>query len=244
MNTPRDILNNLLQKGFEFFGRYYSFYDAVVVDNNDPDKLMRVQFNCQELEINNEFWAHPIGVINGNNSGVVSPPPIGSNIQIMFKYGLPRNPYYIFGRPLLNKTIDEASGNYPNVHIFKSPSGLIIKLDDKEDNISIMNATGKTIDITKEGISLGNLDRSSSPIVLGDKNLDALTKTHTILSNLNTSLINFSQQQSVAASSNPATAGLVAGFTQLSIELTNEIVNLTELITTINQTNSTQNTTE
>lgn len=87
------------------------------------------------------------------------------------------------------------------------------------DNILIKNKDQRIVHVTDNGISLGSLDESAEPGVLGEKNnklhQDTLTQIDTIL----THLVTYCKTQETAAKSLPFLLPLVSGYTVLGESL-------------------------
>lgn len=194
INKLKKILVNF---GLEWFNVYYSRYKAEVVDNEDPDFRGRLKIKVPQIFGDNipEYWALPVGMFSGNNIGLFAIPAVGDSIWVSFENGNPRYPIWEYGWFKENEVPEEAKvdGNKPSSIVLKSKSGHIIELNDKDNlvritdsnsNIIEMNETG--VSIVSDKISLGSLDGSAEPAVLGDTAHDLLVEFMTDIGNLTT----------------------------------------------------------
>lgn len=151
------FFQNLLLHGLEHFNKYYSTYRGSVIDNQDPKGLGRVRINCPTIygTENPDIWVFPYGVISGNKSGVYWIPPIGAPIYITCENGDPRKPLWSYGWFLQNQTIDGAA---PGVHIFQTPYGHRIEMNDNTKQIDILHPAGFHVKLYEDGIFIGNGD--------------------------------------------------------------------------------------
>lgn len=138
---------------------YHSFYRAYVIDNNDPQKLGRVQIQIP-AQGSKAIWAYP-GLFSGMGfqTGAFILPPIGSVVFVAFEYSDEHRPIYFGGVP--TRYADGKTQNYgPFINggkdrlvndndipleyngtqqiIYKSPQGNIIYIDDDDTKNSII----------------------------------------------------------------------------------------------------------
>ena len=77
---------------------YVGFYNAVVVDNEDPKKLGRVRFRIPGLIEPAGAFAFPLGIGGGaSQRGFYDPPDKGADIGVLFMQGDLEQPYYLGG---------------------------------------------------------------------------------------------------------------------------------------------------
>ena len=153
------FFEKLLLYGLEHFNKYYGSYRASIVDNNDPDNLGRVKIKCIPLYGTNnpDIWVFPRGSVSGNASGIYWIPPNGSSIYITCEHGNPRFPLWEYGWWLTGKTIQ---GAVPGVHIFQTPYGHRIELNDNDKFIDIKHPSGFHVKLVETGIYIGKDDKN------------------------------------------------------------------------------------
>lgn len=87
--------------------RFNGLYRAEVVNNNDPQRLCRLQVRVfslyQEMEKADLPWAAPCFAMGGSaNSGAVFLPPVASTVWVAFEEGNPNIPVWLgayYGKP-------------------------------------------------------------------------------------------------------------------------------------------------
>lgn len=94
-----EILDNLLNHGMEYYGRFYSNYRGIVVNNQDPEKQGRILAKVPELTGNETLgtWAWPKGMPAGPQFGIFHPPDEGAAVWIEFEHGDTEAPIYSGG---------------------------------------------------------------------------------------------------------------------------------------------------
>lgn len=143
------FIESLRLYGLEYFGLYYSFYWAECTDNDDPENLNRIKFNCHELNLAPDYWALPaLGVANGH--GFRSLPSIGDPVLIKFKNGNARQAIWAKGQTMIDGQIQEASN--PNKHVFKTKDGVLVIADDDSKSYSIKTPDGLALNL-KDGVA-------------------------------------------------------------------------------------------
>jgi hypothetical protein len=181
-----EMLAHLLrEKGIESFGRFYAPVQGIVADRKDPEKRGRIQVKIPVLFGNQEYniWAIPKGMFAGTDTGFFVVPEIGDTVWITFQAGDIRFPIWEHGywensAEAVQDLYDE--DGEPTKVVLKTHGGQSITLDDKNSLISIKDKDGNEIQINHNGISvvtdkkisLGKLDGSAEPGVLGDKLVD------------------------------------------------------------------------
>ena len=167
LNKNADIKN--AENDFD----YNSFYRAYVVNNNDPEKLGRVQIEIP-AKGSGLMWAYP-GLFAGLGfqTGAFILPPINSIVFVTFEYSDEHRPIYFGGIPTkysagktqvygpdinhgLSRTVNDRDIplEYTGTQqiIYKSPTGNIIYIDDSdvENFITIKNIDGQQFKLAKE----------------------------------------------------------------------------------------------
>lgn len=148
-----DFFTRLKTYGLEYFGLYYSFYWAECVDNNDPENLNRIKFNCHELNLAPDYWALPsMGVSKGHGLRII--PSEGDQVLIRFKNGNPRQAIWGYGQTILQGQIQEADS--PNKYVFKTPQGILMMFDDDSKTYTIKTPDGLCIKLDNGIASIGS----------------------------------------------------------------------------------------
>jgi hypothetical protein len=135
--------NRFLTRGLEYFGRYYSFYDGVCVDNKDPDEQGKIRVLVPQVGGNKPLgrWAWPRPPWGGRNSGFLVVPDINDPVEVVFRNGDPSYPKYSGGSWPNVKGNDNftPTGAYvdgePLVRIFRTKSGHELSFSDDPDNL-------------------------------------------------------------------------------------------------------------
>ncbi len=180
--------------------RCYGKYRGIVVNNQDPQNLGRIQATVPEVlgEVISG-WADPCAPYTGIQAGLFAIPPVGAGVWIEFEAGDPSRPIWVGGwwgaaDVPLKSTGDPAT---PTTKILRSDLGLIVALDDVAQTVSISDAAGLnqvivsvvTATVTLKGsarvVLEGQLIQEGSqnaarPAVLGDQLLSYLGQLVTI----------------------------------------------------------------
>ena len=189
--------NILIRRGLEWFGRYYSIYRAEVVDNEDPKFLGRLKVKVPQIygEDVPDYWAWSRGMFAGNQIGLFAIPTPGDAVWVSFENGDPRFPIWEYGWYKDGDVPDDAKvdGNKPKSIILQSKTKHRIELDDKNELIRVTDSHGNIIELNETGISivtekisLGTLDGSEEPAVLGDTLMELINEFRDDIGNLGT----------------------------------------------------------
>lgn len=131
----KEILEAILYRGLEAFGRYYSIYRGYVVDNVDDQNQFRLKVKVPVIKGNKPLqnYAYPFGIYFGKGYGIKAIPNQGDLVWIQFEMGDISRPIWSYGHPLLKELPDELKGNLVG---FKSPFGnyIIFSKDDIKIN--------------------------------------------------------------------------------------------------------------
>lgn len=174
-----EFKNVLKTFGIEYFKRYYSTYRGFVVDNKDPENLMRVKLRCPAVFGSETFddWVYPKGVICGNNFGFYAVPSVGDLIWVSFEMGDPAKPIWEYGH--WNQKA-KTPGTDIQTYIFQTPNKQKLEFDDKKGVVRVTNKDGFTIEMSKDGFQLkaGDVDMKT----LMDSLFTAFSNTKTATS--------------------------------------------------------------
>ncbi|UCD17293.1 MAG: type VI secretion system tip protein VgrG [Candidatus Zixiibacteriota bacterium] len=116
---------------------------AVVVDNNDPDKLGRIKVKFPWLG-DETIWIRVLSPHAGNGHGWICTPEIDDEVLVGFEHGNPNYPIAIgslYNKD--NKPSDESGDSENNVKIFCTKGGNQIYLGDADGSQSIKITQGK-----------------------------------------------------------------------------------------------------
>lgn len=198
MNALTRFLNNLVYNGLESFGRYYSSYRAFVFSVDDPDNMSRLKLIIPQLSGNDfyEYWAYPKDNFSGKGYGSQVLPQVGDLVWVEFEGGHPEIPIWSHGhfgkdeKPTDQKLLNK------NAYWFITPGGNKVYLLDTEKSIHLETTAGDYMEInpnsislvTKKQISLGSLDKSAEPILLGNKTEDLFNTIEDYMETLHTAL--------------------------------------------------------
>ena len=69
--------------------RYYGFYRAFVVKNDDPLQCKRLILKIPQIyeDAVHEYWAYPFGIFAGTDIGLVAVPNVGDMVWVSFENG-------------------------------------------------------------------------------------------------------------------------------------------------------------
>lgn len=176
---------DIIYLGLESLGRYYSCYRGFVADRDDPDNLNRVRLIIPQISSTNvyDYWAWPKNLFSGEDSGkaygVQIVPQKGDLVWVEFEGGHPNKPIWSLGyRGTKEVPTTEADTTDKDCYWFITPKGHVIKINDTKNYIHIKTQQGDYVElnnnsislVTGKKISLGTLDNSAEPAVMGNKN--------------------------------------------------------------------------
>lgn len=152
MKLPIDIMKVISKKGIDSD----TPYKGVVIDSNDPDKLLRVQVRVPILHdgIEDRYlpWAipedaaHPRGLVGGGlgrTARLMGIPTRGAYVSVFFRHaGDPNLASYTHNLPITSDSIPEEFLNgYPDTHGVIYPSGMF-HLHNERTNEVFLNLPG------------------------------------------------------------------------------------------------------
>jgi uncharacterized protein involved in type VI secretion and phage assembly len=126
--------------------RWYGVVPAIVVKNDDPNQLGRVQIRLPHMSDDTTGpWARVAVLMGGNDRGTFFLPERGDEVLVAFENGDPSKPYILGG--LWNSADtppDTNADGENNKRIIKSRSGHLVRLDDTDgsEKIEIIDKTG------------------------------------------------------------------------------------------------------
>jgi hypothetical protein len=202
----------LLRYGFEYYGKFYACYRGVVINNNDPDGLNRLQIKVPALDGNNTnpTWAWSKGQWGGKDYGMQILPNKGDLVWVEYINGDARFPVWLHHSFSEGGKPEEFSS--ANVYGFKSPKGNSVVINDDEDRITIKNSHGEIIEIIE-----GLIKVDGKEVNLGSSSLQPALKgddTWTVLNNILTQL----QLATTPTALGPMPLVNLAAFTQIQAQ--------------------------
>ncbi len=173
----KDFIYKFRMFGLEYFKKYYASYRGIVDNVDDEEGLGRIQVKIPQIYGDKvyKYWAWSKGQYAGKNKGQFFIPEKGDGVWISFENGDARYPIWEHGWWAKDQVPETAT---PLNKVIQTESGNLIEFDDENKLIRITDAGGSVIELNTEGlslipkidkkISLGSLDGSAEPSVLGD----------------------------------------------------------------------------
>jgi hypothetical protein len=233
------FLKEFLYLGFESYGRYYSSYRGFVIDNNDPLKLGRLKLLVPDVLGNDpyDYWAFAKGQYSGKGHGMQVIPSLGEVVWVEFEQGVPERPIWSHGhfanldKP---KALPQKDFNDITSYYFTTPKGNVVYINDTKKVISITSIDGDRIEInnqaislaTDKKISLGAMNKSKEPAVLGDRLEEVLNEIHALIKDMVTTLatdVSASTAASTPFLMRASITGKVSGWVQKVIDIKRKI---------------------
>jgi hypothetical protein len=153
-STIQEFLGIVRKHGLEYFGMYYGKYRGEVINNQDPQKLGRVQLRIPQIAGDNkvEYWAWPSGQPAGADFGDFMIPPKGSPVWVTFENGDPSHPCYEGGHwGKSAKGVPTGGSGNPNKRV-RSSEKWRTEMDDENDKIFFEHKeNGHKFEITGDG---------------------------------------------------------------------------------------------
>lgn len=143
--------------------KYLGKYRGTVMNNMDPMQIGRIQVMVPDVSnVMLSSWAMPCAPVAGINSGMFSPPVLGSGVWIEFEQGDPDYPIWVGGFwgtaaevPVLSHMVPPA---IPGITL-QTPlkNGIVISdAPGPTGGILLQTATGAMISVTDIGITISN----------------------------------------------------------------------------------------
>ena len=145
----------LMDQGIEGIGRFYSFYRAIVTNNEDPNNLNSLEVAIPDIQGGIIIWALPLCQHGGLKTGFkYLVPEIGDIVFVTFEYGNPSKPLWTYSGFGLGQMPDELKSK--NVMGFITPNGNRILLDDSKGTLNIQVSGNVNIKSTKGIVSVND----------------------------------------------------------------------------------------
>ena len=206
-----NIWNNILQWGLEYLGMHYGSYRAFVVDNEDPEKMDRLQLRIPHINelADDSTWAWPKGIHGGSGNGSTLLPSKGDMVWVEFEYGNPDYPIWSHAgygegeKPEEFKTTKHYG--------YKTPKGTLVLINDnkgEEEVLVKLNSSTDYIKINKDVVELEsklikNGKNGDEQGVLGNTLDEKLTKILTELDKLHDAILTHTHTSNVGPTGTP-----------------------------------------
>lgn len=119
-------------------------------------------------------WAEPIAQFAGEGYGVISLPVVGDGVWIECAGGDRDRPLWCGG--WWSKAEDVPEEASPEVRVWRSPKGHRIVVDDADDELRLVHASGAEIVMTDDGITLsigrGKIEITDGKVSINDGALE------------------------------------------------------------------------
>lgn len=174
MSTFNDFVKNMAAHGLEYFGLFYSSYEAHVTDRDDPEHRGRIKIKCPKVygEETWDKWVYPKGMMAGKKVGFHCIPQKDDVVWISFEGGNPKFPLWEYGWFLKDQAIEAAES--ADHYVFCTPKGHTWVVDEKNDTMYFSFKGGKVIEIKRQKINLGTKGGAAQKATLGDTNKEKL----------------------------------------------------------------------
>lgn len=179
--------------------RFYGKYRGLVTDNGDPSSLGRLRARVPEVLGDVETgWALPCAPYSGSGSGLYTVPSSGAGVWIEFEAGDVSRPIWTgcwWGDGELPSD-EEGTAATPPMKVLRTEQGLLVKLDDDGQAISISDGGGdnlvtikvlegevrvqSTVQVVLEAPLILHGENAAHPAVFGDDLLAYLTELVTL----------------------------------------------------------------
>lgn len=189
----------LIQKyGLEYLGRYYSIYRGVVVSNEDPQEMDRIQVYIPSIHNGIRVWARSKASIGTPNSGVkYIPPKPGAIVFVEFEKGAPLNALWSYHSWAAGEIPEELKDT--DVGGIVTPYGHKILIEDNKGKLTLQIGED---DLDKDTLVILTIEKTGklNLKVGGDTGttIDIEGKTTTINGGENKGLVNSDAIRSLA----------------------------------------------
>lgn len=205
-----DIKKAITTQGLEVYAkRFYSFYHARVIDNQDPEQRQRLKLQIKELGVLETDWVNGMGIVANNGVGAVNVPEVGANVLVLFKYGQMRQPFYLAGYHFKDWMPEVFKENYPNRIGMQFLDGNYAYFD-KQEKLMRVAIDDFQVNIDAEGFYIGEVQQTSA-IAKANETKTQLDSLHDLKTELINLLNTFMTTQQGVAASNPAILGGLTG---------------------------------
>jgi uncharacterized protein involved in type VI secretion and phage assembly len=127
-----------------------------------------------------EKWVYPKGIYSGNGVSFFALPNAGDGVWVSFENGDAKFPVWEYGWWGKTEVPDAVKENYPQKQVWQSGTNRV-ELDEKEGLFRVVTQSGTTIEVNKDGVSLGKATASSHPAAHGDTTADLIKELTDLL---------------------------------------------------------------
>lgn len=165
----------------------YGLFTAMVIDNQDPDRMGRVKVQIPGTD--EEIWARIATLMAGGNRGTWFIPEVDDEVLVGFEEGAVRRAYVIGGlwskaspppekmgegndkrsirsRNGVKITLDDESGR--ESFVVETPGGQKITLKDGPGSVEITDSNGNSVQLGASGVSV----RAAAKITISASELE------------------------------------------------------------------------
>lgn len=164
-----DFIDNLLNDGLEYFGLYYSMYEGIVYDVEDPENCNRIRLVIPVIDkaVPLKTWAMPKHLFGGKDYGINMLPKKGDSVWVEFEYGRLKNPVWSHGYYAINEKPKEFLNS--KVYGFKTPGGTYVTINDETNELSVAIKDGVKLIVKQDEYYIAKDDSKLQPLVLGNE---------------------------------------------------------------------------
>jgi uncharacterized protein involved in type VI secretion and phage assembly len=154
--------------------RYLGKFAGVVVDNNDPDGLCRIDVSVPSVLTGSTGWCLPALPYAGSKAGLAVVPPVGASVWVEWPNGDLAKPPIWSGASFTSGSGVPGAG--PNTILLVTPGGHKIEISDASHAITLTASGGASITIDDNGITLDNgqgakVERAGGTVSVNDDSL-------------------------------------------------------------------------
>lgn len=134
--------------------RYLGKFAGVVVDNDDPDKLCRIDVSVPSVLAGSTGWCLPALAYAGAKSGLAVVPPVGASVWVEWPNGDLAKPPIWSGAWFTAGNGVQGAG--PDTILLVTPGGHKVEVSDAGHAITLTASGGASLKIDDNGITLDN----------------------------------------------------------------------------------------
>lgn len=165
-NPIKNLVDRLMFRGLESFGRHYSVYRGFVLSNTDTKSLNRLFVYVPHVSgLNRQGnWAFPKGV--PNELSVL--PKVGDMVWVEFQYGDYRYPIWSYANQQKEVRSKTNPSPRPGDIKWKSESGHQLWIHEEEDFVELTHKNGSSVTIKSDEIQI----KSTGKILIKNEDED------------------------------------------------------------------------
>lgn len=154
--------------------RYLGKFEGVVVDNDDPLGLCRIDVSVPSVLRDSTGWCQPALPYAGDGVGLAVVPPVGATVWVEWPGGdLAKAPIWTGAAWTSGSGVPGAG---PNTILLITPGGHQISVSDDDQTITLAASGGASITLGPDGIVLDNgqgakVELASSTVSLNGQGL-------------------------------------------------------------------------